>query len=118
MNKHQHKKRLKNKDKLAEISHILETTRQNFHRELLLVAKYADKRLADRVKSHFEIADEYAQMRCYHEKEQLKRVIKEFEAAIYNLNVTERNFGYQVISLIIINTVIIVANIIRWLTFN
>ena len=116
MNKRQHKKRLKNEAKLAEVNTILEATRQNFHRELLLVARYADKRLMDRVKNHFEIADEYSEMRCYHEKELLKRTIKELEAAIYSLKVAERNFDYQIVSLIIVNVVIVVAHIIRWLT--
>ena len=115
MNKRQRKKRLKNEAKLAEVNAILEATRQNFHRELLLVARYADKRLMDRVKNHFEIADEYSEMRCYHEKELLKRTIKELEAAVYSLKVRERVLDCQISSLIVITVAIVVTYIVRWL---
>ena len=116
MNKRQHKKRLKNEAKLAEVNKILEAVRNAFHHETLLMVRQADQRLAARIKKHYEIADEYTEMRCYHEKELLKRTIKELEAAIYSLKVAERNFDYQIVSLIIVNVVIVVAHIIRWLT--
>ena len=106
MNKRQHKKRLKNEVKLAEVNRILEAVRNNFHHETLLIVRQADQRLAARIKKHYEIADEYTEMRCYHEKEQLKRTTKELEAAIYNLKVRDRSLELQIIALAVLNIVI------------
>ncbi len=115
MNKRQLKKKLKKEADLATVNQLLEAVRQNFHREAILLARIADKKLTDRIKKHYEIADEYTEMRCYHEKEQLKRATKELEAAIYSLKVRERNLNYQVGVLIVIPVVIVVAHIIHWL---
>ena len=111
MNKRQHKKRLKNEVKLAEVNKILEAVRNTFHHETLLMVRQADQRLAARIKKHYEIADEYTEMRCYHEKEQLKRITKELEAAIYNLKVRDRSLELQIIALAVLNIVIAI----KWL---
>ena len=111
MNKRQHKKRLKNEVKLAEVNKILEAVRNAFHHETLLMVRQADQRLAARIKKHYEIADEYTEMRCYHEKELLKRTIKELEAAIYNLKVRDRSLELQIVALAVLNIVIVI----KWL---
>ncbi len=115
MNKRQHKKRLKNEAKLAEVNKILEAVRNAFHHETLLMVRQADQRLAARIKKHYEIADEYTEMRCYHEKELLKRTIKELEATIYSLKIHERNFDYQVSTLVVTVVAMVAINIICWL---
>ena len=111
MNKRQHKKRLKNEVKLAEVNKILEAVRNTFHHETLLMVRQADQRLAARIKKHYEIADEYTEMRCYHEKEQLTRTTKELETAIYNLKIRDRSLELQIIALAVLNIVIAI----KWL---
>ena len=111
MNKRQYKKRLKKEASLHEVNRILEAARNAFHRETVLAVKQADQRLAARIKQHFEIADDYTERRCYHEKEQLKRITKELEAAIYNLKVRDRSLELQIVALAVLNIVIAI----KWL---
>ena len=114
MNKRKYKKRLKKEASLHEVNQILEAARNAFHRETALAVKQADQKLAARIKQHFEIADDFTERHCYHEKEQLKRTIQELEAVIYNLKVRDDNLEIPIIALIVLNIAIIVTFILKW----
>lgn len=59
----------------------------------------------ERIKKHYEIADEYAEMRCYHEKQYLNRMIERLENIQIKLERQNREF----IDFFILFTVINVA---------